>query len=269
MDELIGPLKYKGSFKDIRHYKLPSRNNIYAATKGVITKAIYDTNPAFINNRIENYEFVAKTKLAKNLHLAMGDWAQPIVNRFFQGEMTSIMNDVMDLGPVKQKGHRDILLSQHKNLLYLMNDYYYYKPLAEIMRCPYTVVEMGQKRSVSVVVKGLFPLKQIKAPDKATHFQIWLNIGCVKDYRYFEEYENYFSYLPPYTCRRKKILSAWIPVEGGPIDDITLTISLPDIQVLTDNETIVRTFGIVFGRMIEEVVLLKKDRGSIVFLGPA
>jgi hypothetical protein len=48
---------------------------------------------------------------------------------------------------------------------------------------------------------------------------------------------------------------------------ITLTVSLPDVFEAGDDITNVRSFGIVFGRMTREVIPLKKDRGSIAFLG--
>jgi hypothetical protein len=267
MAELVGPLKYLGSFKDIRHYKLPGSSKIYAATKSVVPKTIRDNNPAFVRTRKENFEFTAKTQLASDIHEAMGEWSLSIVNRYFQGKMTAIMNDVMNLDPNKEKGHRNIYLSRYKDLLYLLDAYHYYKPLSEVMRCPYTIVDEGKRNTVTVVVKGLYPLKQIKAPDKASHFQIYLSIGCVKDYTYNEEYNTYGSYDFTGGYFRKETCSNWIPVDSNLMEDITLTVSLPERHVLTDSDTVVRSFGIVYGRMTAEVIPLKKDRGSIAFLG--
>ncbi len=268
MAELVGPLQYLGSFKDIRHYKLPGSAKIYAATKGNVPKTIRDNNRAFENTRKENFEFKAKTGLASDLHSAMGDWASPVLNRYFQGKMTSIMNDIIILEKDVVKGHRNIYLSRYKNLLYQLDAYYYYKPLSEVMHCPYTVVDEGKRNTVTVMLKGLYPLKQIKAPDKATHFQIYLSIGCVNDYIYNERYNFYDSYPGFESCFRNETQTEWIPIDNGLMDDIVLTVSLPDKHnTVTDSETVVRTFGIIYGRMTAKVFPLKKDRGSIAFLG--
>jgi hypothetical protein len=267
MAELVGPLKYLGSFKDIRHYKLPGSSKIYAATKSVVPKTIRDNNPAFKKTRAQNFEFAGRTKFAKDIHEAMGEWSLPIVNRYFQGKMTAIMNDVMDLDPNILRGHRNIYLSQYKHLLYLLDAYHYYKPLSEVFRCPYTIVDEGNRNTVTVVIKGLYPLRQIKGPDKASHFQIYLSIGCVKDYIYNAEWNSYGSYDLRGGYKRDETHSDWIPIDNGLMEDITLTISLPKAHVPTDTETVVRSFGIVYGRMTAEVIPLKKDRGSIAFLG--
>jgi hypothetical protein len=263
-----GALNYIGKFKGIKNYKILNSDIIYASTIGEVPKSIRENNPAYVNVRKENFEFSARSKLASDILAAMGDWAQPIVNRYFQSKMTAIMNDVMVLDKdMSHRGHRNIYLSRFKDLLLLLDAYYYYKPLTEVMRCPYNVINNGERNSVTVVIKGLYPLKQISGPDKASHIRICLSIGCVKDYTYNAEYNMYGSYDLRGGYFWEETKTDWIPIDAGLMDDITLTVSLPEDHVLEESETVLRSIGIEYGRMTAEVSLLKKDRGSIAFLG--
>ena len=107
----------------------------------------------------------------------------------------------------------------------------------------------------------------IKAPAKATHFQLYLRIGSVKDCIYNAEFNLYESYKSSSYWVVKYTQSDWIPINGALMDDLTLTVSLPETHVLTESETVLRSFGIVFGQMTSKVEPLERDRGSIAFLG--
>jgi hypothetical protein len=60
--------------------------------------------------------------------------------------------------------------------------------------------------------------------------------------------------------------SEWIPINKKAMGDLTYTVTLPEGFILADDMTVVRTYGIVFGKMTSEVEPLKRDRG-ITFLG--
>lgn len=263
---LYGPVKFRGRLKGLRTYKLTGSDEIVVASSGSVSKGIRKNNRAYARQHNTNFEFTARTKLAKDIRNALGEWTQPIVHRYLHGHLSAKLNDIQLLDKESNYGYRNVYLSRYKDLLYQVV-YYYYKPLSDIMQCPYTVVDEGDRKKVTVILRGLHPFKQIKPPVKATHFQICLSIGCVKDYTYDAEWNLYKSYTYKGGWNSCETTYPWIPIDGGLMDDITLTVSLPADCVLADDETVVRTFGIVFGRMTAEVVPLQKDRGSIVFLG--
>jgi hypothetical protein len=267
MARQTGNMSYKGTMGGIRHYTMEGSEGVIAATKGVVPKTILDKSPVFEGSRKARFEFKAKTKLATEIRRALGEWSKPIVDRLLHSKMVSVMNHIIEMDDRMKFGHRDIYLSRYKEMLYQIPTYYYYKPLSEILRCPYTMVENGERNSVTLVVKGLFPLRHIKAPDKASHFQLYLSIGCVKDCIYDEEFHFYKSYSFRKEWFVKETHSEWIPINETLMDDLTLTVSLPETHELTDSETVIRSFGIVFGQMTSQVEPLKRDRGSIVFLG--
>jgi hypothetical protein len=177
------------------------------------------------------------------------------------------MNDIVELDKEHDKGQRALYLSHYKQLLYNV-DYHFLKPLTEILRCPYIVEPDENRNTVTVTIKGLNPSKQIKAPATASHFQLCLSIGTVKDYVYNPRLNDWEPTKNQKIYVHREILSPWTPIDTGPMEDITLTISIPEEYVVGDDITVIRAFGIRFGRMTGEVVLLKQERGSIAFLGP-
>ena len=65
----------------------------------------------------------------------------------------------------------------------------------------------------------------------------------------------------------KEFESEWIPINAKAMGNLSFSVTLPADFNLKDGMTVVRTFGIVFGKMTSEVEPLKGDRGSITFLG--
>ena len=147
--------------------------------------------------------------------------------------------------------------------------YYWYKPLRDVLKCPFTVETGEDRKSVTVRMADFVPKEQIKLPNEATHFRFCLSVGVVWDRvydkdeeRFIEPYGNEFFFG---CCPEFK--SEWIPKDAHPMGDLTFSISLDDTYQLKDDMTVLRCFGIVFGKMLSEVEPLKKDRGSIEFLG--
>lgn len=261
-----GPFKFIGRIGNIRYYQVPGDDRTYAAERGCVPKLILDNSPVFALSRLNRDEFSPKSKCAKDVRRSLGDWSQAIVNRQLHAQLVSIMNDILQLDKENDYGLRSVFLSRYKNLLYNA-DYHFIKTLPEIMKCPYRLVVDENKKIVTITIKGLNPAKHIKAPPTASHFQLCLSIGTVTDYTYDKIWERYEPILVNNKNISRQTLHPWIPVDGGLMGDITLTVSLPDDFEAGDDVSILRAFGIVFGRMTAEIVLLKKDRGSIVFLG--
>ena len=261
-----GPFKFIGRIGNLRYYQVPGDERTYVAERGSVPTPILNNSDVFKESRKTRDEFSPKSKCAKDVRLALSDWSEKIVNRQLQCKLISIMNDIVMMDKTHLKGFRALYLSKYKNLLYNA-DYHFITPLSEMLRCPYTVEPEEDRKTVTVSIKGLYPAKHIKAPPLATHFQLCLSLGTVKDY----VYNDYFKDWAPMKFQNKNIcretLSPWFPVDSLLLDDIRLSASLPGGYADGDDITIVRGFGLRFGRMTGEVVLLKQDRGSIAFLG--
>ena len=162
------------------------------------------------------------------------------------------------------------MLSTHKHndVLDAIN-YYYYRPFGDLMKCRYAFDTGPDRKSITVTLPNFKPKKQIKPPDQATHFQFCLSVGAVSDIVYGKDYERYTSvYISIRMEQSLKVFeSEWILINEKAMGDVTYSVTLPVAFILADDMTVVRTFGIVFGKMTSEVEPLKRDRGSIVFLG--
>ena len=130
------------------------------------------------------------------------------------------MNDIVHCDEMNDYGFRDLRLSLYKHLLYNV-DFHFIKPLTEILRCPYTVVENENRKTITVTIKGLNPTKHIKAPALATHFQLCLSLGTVKDYSYSTYFTGYVPLKNDTGNIRNEIRYHWTPVDNGLMEDIT------------------------------------------------
>lgn len=101
----------------------------------------------------------------------------------------------------------------------------------------------------------------------ASHFQLCLSIGTIADFEIDHFNKKYSRPYGENTNRYTQYLSEWIPLNGEMMEEISLSATLPESITLNDKHTVVRAFGIVFGKMMREVEPLARDRGSIAFLG--
>jgi hypothetical protein len=242
---------------------------IVVAECGGATPEQIANNDAFVSTRKNNEEWKAVTQMAKQVKLHFGQSSKTIVNTFLIGSLNKAMLIALRMyGKEEDRGTRPLLLSAHKDVLDAIT-YHYYKPFGEIMKCRYVVDTGPDRKSVTVTLPNFKPKEQIKPPDQATHFQFCLSVGAVSDIVYDKDYERY---TPVYNNIRmaqslKEMESEWIPINAKAMGDLTYSVTLPEGFILADDMTVVRTFGIVFGKMTSEVEPLKRDRGGIDFLG--
>jgi len=242
--------------------------DIVVAECGGATKEQIANNPAFARTRENNEEWKAVTEMAKQVKLKFGQSSATIVNVHLISYLNKAMITALRMDGTADRGTRPLLLSAHKDVLDAI-DYYYYKPFGDIMKCRYVVDTGPDRKSVTVMLPNFKPKEQIKPPDPATHFQFCLSVGAVSDIVYDKDYERY---TPVYNNIRmaqslKELESEWIPINAKAMGDLTYSVALPEGFILADDMTVVRTFGIVFGKMTSEVEPLKRDRGGIDFLG--
>ena len=260
------PLNLRGGIKGISFYTREGSNKTYARTKGGANRELIRKSKKFKRLRLAQNELKGRAACAKDIRHILGRWADRIVNRHLQTNIAGVLQQVMNIDEVSARGKRAIWLSKYKEVLNQVM-WYYYKPLNEIMMCPYSVTTSEDKKTLTVTLKGLNPKRHIKAPAVASHFKLCVTIGRIADYEvtkgskiYKKPYgEDVFAYT--------ELESAWIPINGPLMEDLALTVSLPEKIVLKENHTVIRVFGIVFGKMTYRVDEIDRDRGSIVYLG--
>jgi hypothetical protein len=268
MARIYGSNKILGTIGGVRHYRLPGCDFIIAAEKGGANGNLIKNNPAFARTRENNEEWKGVTLMAKQVKWRLGLNTATVVNRFLIGALNKAMVSVLRRDPVGERGSRTILLSAHKNVLDSIQ-YWYYKPFRDIMKCRFEVDTGPDRKSVTVRLSTLVPKEQIKAPAEATHFQFCLSIGAVCDVAYSEELKGYSRVYSGDKMQYgiSEMESEWIPINAKSQGEMTFTVALPEDFQLEEDMTVLRIFGIVFGKMTYEVEELKRDRGSAEFLG--
>jgi len=268
MAQIYGSRKYLGTIGGVRHYKLPGCDFIIAAEKGGANKNLIKHHPNFALTRENNVEWKGITLCAKHVKQALGYSTATVVYRFLIGSLNKAVSIALHRDPVGEHGSRSIILSANKDVLDAPQ-YWYYKPLRDILKCRFEVDTGPDRKSVTVRLSNIIPKEQIKPPVEATHFQFCLSIGVVSDYFYLPEDK---KYSPVYDAKQmmdslKEFESEWIPVNARSMGELTFTVALPESFQLKEDMTVLRIFGIVFGKMTSEVEELKRDRGSAEFLG--
>jgi hypothetical protein len=260
------PLNIRGGIKGLRFYTREGSNKTYVGNKGGANRELIRKSKKFKRLRLAQNELKGRAQCAKDIRRILGLWSKKIVNRHLQTKIAGVLQQVMNIDEVSAKGKRAIWLSKYKEVLNQVM-WYYYKPLNEIMMCPYSVTNSDDKKTLTVTLKGLNPKSHIKAPAVASHFKLCMSIGCVADY---ESPNRSKFYQRPYgedACFYEDLESEWIPVNGPLMGDLVLTLSLPENRVIKENYTVIRVLGIVFGKMTYKVDEIARDRGSIVYLG--
>ena len=206
--------------------------------------------------------------MAKQVKGRLGLDTATVVNRFLIGALNKAMISVLRRDPVGERGSRTILLSEHKNVLDSIQ-YWYYKPFRDIMKCRFEVDTGPDRKSVTVRLSTLIPKEQIKPPAEATHFKFCLSIGAVCDVAYVAEGKEYSCVYDNVKMKNglSEMESEWIPINAKSLGEMTFTVALQEDFQLEEDMTVLRIFGIVFGKMTSEVETLKQNRGSAEFLG--
>jgi len=261
------PLNIRGGIKGLSFYKREGSDKTYARTKGGANRETIRKSKAFKRLRLAQNELRGRAACAEDIRFILGRWADRIVNRHLQVKIAGVLQQVMNIDEVSERGRRAIWLSKYKEVLNQVV-WYYYKPLKEIMMCPYSVTTSEDKKTLTVTLKGLNPKRHIKAPAVASHFKLCVTIGRIADY---EVTPGSKFYKKPYGEDKffyEELESAWIPINGPLMEDLSLTVSIPEKIVIKENHTVIRVFGIYFGKMTYRVDEIARDRGSIEYLGP-
>lgn len=268
MGKIYGSNKFTGTVDGVRHYKIENNDDIIVSGSGGPTANQIKHNAAFERTRENMAEMTPRSKLASKIKFNLGQWSITVVNRYMIGAINAALRIAQKRNNDEKRGKRSIYLSACKDVLNNLT-YYYYKAFAEIMKCRYSVEISADRRTLTIKLSNFNPNEQIKAPVEATHFQLCSSIGAVSDMVYSEDYERF---APVYDHIRmkhsiKEFEGPWIPIDRKAMGDSILSVTFPEDFILEDDMTVLSTFGIVFGKMTSEVEPLRRNRGSIVFLG--
>jgi hypothetical protein len=101
----------------------------------------------------------------------------------------------------------------------------------------------------------------------ASHFKLCVGIGTVTDYATDKDSTFYVKVSQGMRDMGNETESEWIAIDAPLMDEVSITAVMPDSYELKAYHSVLRSFGIVFGKMTYKVTEIAKDRGSIVFLG--
>ena len=260
------PLSITGSIKDLSFYEVEGEDGIFVRQKGGANRNHIRNSPVFDKLRKAENELRGRSIVAKGVRKAFDLWAYGIFNRHLQAAVAGVLAQIQNMESNITTGKRGVYITKYKEVLNQVK-WYYYKPMKEILFCPYTVETSEDRKSITITFKGLNPKFHIKAPAAASHFKLFLGIGTVTD---SVVYPNSLRWTKPHGQNVDAVARAeseWIALNGPLMDDLTLTATLREGFVIKDDKTVLRALGIVFGKMMYQIEMIPRDRGSIEYLG--
>ncbi|MBE2230301.1 MAG: hypothetical protein IAE96_06655 [Chitinophagaceae bacterium] len=132
-----GPLKYKGTLGDIRHFKIKGLSGHFAGLIGGPTGEQVKTAPEFERTRENMNEFGGCAAAAKSVRVGLAQLMKQMSDPQLTGRLTGIMKKINLEDQTEARGYRAILVSTQGQYLNGLNfnrnisfDSVFYAPFA-------------------------------------------------------------------------------------------------------------------------------------------
>lgn len=116
-----GPLKYKGTLGDIRHFKIKGLSDYYASLIGGPTAEQVKTAPEFKRTRENMNEFGGCAAAAKSVRVGLSQLIKQMSDSQLTGRLTAIMKKINLEDQTEARGYRAILVSTQSQYLNGLN----------------------------------------------------------------------------------------------------------------------------------------------------
>ncbi len=178
-----GPLKYKGTLGDIRHFKIKGLSGHFAGMKGGPDGEQVLTAPEFARTRENMNEFAGSAKAAKSIRVGLSQLMKQMSDSQLTGRLTAIMKKINLEDVVSPRGFRSILITTQPQ-------YFTGLPFNKnvsfdgVFYAPFTLLGSVGRDSATLTVPAFNPASYINAPAGATHFRLVSAISVISDFKY-------------------------------------------------------------------------------------
>lgn len=121
MAKQSGPIKYKGTIGDIRHFKIKGQKGHFAGMKGGPSGDQIKTGAEFARTRENMSEFTACAKAGKSVRIALSSILGHTSDRLLTGRLTALMKKINLEDGSEARGRRAIELTNAPQYLVGLN----------------------------------------------------------------------------------------------------------------------------------------------------
>ena len=178
-----GNIKYRGSFKSIRQWRVKKDKKTYAGEKGGANRDLILNSPAFARTRENMNEFAGCATVGKSIRTGQAQLTKQMCDSQFTGRLTGIVKKINLEDQSEARGYRAILISSVPQYLIGLN-FNRNKSFEGSFSAPVETTVSAKRDSVILNIEPFNPLTQVNAPAGSTHFRFVNSISVISDYAY-------------------------------------------------------------------------------------
>ena len=171
MARQTGPIKYKGTLGEVRHFKIKGLKGDFAGLKGGPSGEQVKTAPEFERTRENMNEFGGCAAAAKSVRVGLAQLMKQMSDPQLTGRLTAIMKKINLEDQTEARGYRAILVStqgQHLNGLNFNKNISF----DSVFYAPFSLTNTPTRDSADLTVAPINPLNFINDPAGATHSRL-------------------------------------------------------------------------------------------------
>jgi hypothetical protein len=247
MARQAGPLKYKGTIGDVRHFKIKGLKGHFAGLKGGVDAERIKNGDEFVRTRENNNEFGGSAKAGKYFRQILSPIMKGVADARVTSRVTALMKKVNVEDGSEARGVRGILMTARKDLV---KDFEFNSAtnFESVFRAMFTLNVPDSRNSAAMMIKDFDPRLHLNTPRGASHFRIAFAIASVSDY-IFNAADN--TYEPK--VKESGLLalgySDYWPTNGN-LSDLNLSAELPNGTKPTEFESLVVCLGVEFYQQV-------------------
>jgi len=236
-----GNIKYRGSFKSIRQWRIAHDPKTYAGEKGGANRDLIMNNPAFARTRENMSEFEGCGVAVKAILIGLQALIPEHTDTHFTGRMTKLIKIINVRDVEGSKGNRTICFSLNRPLLKTLTFHEKKKIDFELRKCIRTS-HSESRTEATITVKGLNPNPSL-VPGNAQYYRVINHLSVISDYVYnmlCRGYEPLSSTDSTGTIAYSDYIPVNTPLTAG------VKAAFMDGILLTESNTVMQSVGIEY-----------------------
>ena len=236
-----GNIKYRGSFKNIRQWRVKKNKRTYAGEKGGANRDLIMNNPAFARTRENMSEFEGCGVIVKGIHRELDMLWGKHTDTHFTGRLTAIVKMINLKDGEGVRGKRGVFFSANKPILKTLTLHEKRKidfVLKRSIRNSYD----ESRTEATITITGLNPDPEF-VPRSAQYYRVVNHLCVFSDYAYHELNKRYEK-IHPSNVSEAFTYSDYTLI-NTPLNTALKT-AFPEGTVLNENDTVMQCIGIEY-----------------------
>lgn len=236
-----GNIKYRGSFKSIRQWRIAHDSKTYAGEKGGANRDLIMNHPAFARTRENMSEFEGCGVAVEAIRNGLLALIPEHTDTHFTGRLTKLIKIINLRDEEGTRGNRTICFSLNRPLLKTMT-FHEKKKIDHELRKYIRTSHPESRAEATITVKGLNP-NPLLVPGNAQYYRVINHLSIISDYVYNKECKKYEP-LSPINSVSTMVYSDYTPVNTPLTAGVKA--AFRDGTLLTESDTVIQCVGIEY-----------------------